>query len=72
MKNVEVWLDETSEPLVFVAKNTYTKGALFCVYCVDGKVIKFPITHIFRIIEDYGTHGGETLEESDESSTKKL
>jgi hypothetical protein len=61
MKTVEVWLDETSEPLTFEAKSTYTKGPLFCVYCTDGKVVKFPIVRIFRIVEGYGTHGGNNL-----------
>lgn len=57
-KKVEVWLDETSEPLVHEAKSTYTKGLLFCVYCIDEKVHKYPIMRLFRVIEDYGTHGG--------------
>lgn len=52
--NVEVWLDETSQPLCYEAKNTYTKGLLYCVYCIDGNVVKFPIDHIFRVVEDYG------------------
>jgi hypothetical protein len=61
MKKVEVWLYETSEPLVYNAKSTYTKGPLYCVYCEDGNVIKFPVMHIFRIVEGYGTHGGEKI-----------
>jgi hypothetical protein len=61
MKKVEVWLYETSEPLVFNAKSTYTKGPLYCVYCEDGNVVKFPVIHIFRVVEGYGTHGGEKV-----------
>ena len=56
-KSVEVWLDETSEPIIHDALNTYTKGLLYCVYCSDERVFKYPIEHIFRIIEGYGTHG---------------
>ena len=59
-KKVEVWLDETSEPIVHVAKSTYTKGPMFCVYCEDGKVHKYPVQRLFRVVEDYGTHGGES------------
>lgn len=32
-------------------RNTYQKGDLFCVQRVDGEVNKFPIVHIFRIVE---------------------
>lgn len=59
MKKVEVWLMETSEPLVHDAKHTYTKGLLYCIYCENGSVVKYPIDHLFRVIEDYGTHGGD-------------
>jgi biotin synthase-like enzyme len=55
MKIVEVWLYQTSEPIVHEAKNTYQKGSMFCVYCTNGKVYKYPIEHIFRIVEDYQT-----------------
>ena len=61
LKKVEVWLYETSEPLVHRAINTYTKGPFYCVYCPENKVIKYPVQHIFRIIEGYGTHGGDKL-----------
>ena len=57
-KKVEVWLDKTSEPIVHEAKSTYTKGPLFCVYCVDEKVHKYPVMRLFRVVEDYGSHGG--------------
>ena len=58
-KRVEVWLCETSEPLIHEAKSTYTKGPLYCVYCEDGLVYKYPVCHIFRVVEGYGTHGGD-------------
>jgi hypothetical protein len=57
MKHVEVWLMETSEPIPHEAIVTYTKGPLFCVYEADEKVTKYPIDHIFRVVEGYGTHG---------------
>lgn len=57
-KKVKVWLMESSEPLVFEALNTYTKGPLFCVYCDNETVYKIPVDHIFSILEEYGTHSG--------------
>jgi len=50
---VEVWLDETSQPIILAALNTYTKGPMYCVYTVSGRVHKFPVAHLFRAIEDY-------------------
>ena len=58
-KRVEVWLYEASEPIVLKALNTYTKGPLYCVYAVDEVVHKFPLMHLFRAIEGYGTHGSK-------------
>jgi hypothetical protein len=50
---VELWLKETSQPIIFEnTKNAYTKGALYCVY-VGDTVNKFPIEHIFRVVESY-------------------
>lgn len=52
-KKVKVYLLSTSQPLEFAdVKNTYQKGDMFCVYHGD-QVDKFPIQHIFRIIEEY-------------------
>ena len=59
-KRIEVWLDETSEPIVHDAISTYTKGLLYCVYCTDERVHKYPITRMFRVVEGYGTHGSGT------------
>ena len=53
MINVKVELLETSQAIDIEAKNTYTKGRLFCVYGADGKVQKFPVENIFRVTEDY-------------------
>lgn len=50
---VEVWMYQTSVALKFEAFSTYQKGDLFCIYCTDGKVRKFPLQHIFKITEDY-------------------
>lgn len=52
MKTVEIWLMETSEPIIKEGvKNTYTKGPLFCVMMADGGVFKFPVEHIFFVYE---------------------
>lgn len=49
---VKIELTNTSQPIVVRAKNTYTKGPLFCVY--DGHTVqKFPVASIFRITEEY-------------------
>lgn len=59
-KKVEVWLKGTSEPIVHKARNTYTKGPMFCVQDESGCLVhKYPVCNIFRVIEGYGTHGGE-------------
>lgn len=56
-KTIKIWLMETSEPLTYQAISTYTKGRLYCLYLVTGNVVKFPMCNIFRIEEEYGTHG---------------
>lgn len=54
MISVRVELTETSQAIELEAVNTYTKGALFCVYLGSGKgVQKFPLANIWRITEDY-------------------
>lgn len=32
-------------------RNTYQKGDLFCVRLADNSVHKFPLQHIFRVVE---------------------
>ena len=54
---IEIWLKETSQPIVLEAVNAYTKGPFYCVY--DGvSVSKWPIANIFRVVEDYDSAGG--------------
>jgi hypothetical protein len=61
---VKIELLETSQGLTFKAVNTYTKGNLYCIF--DGKkVMKFPMTNIFRITEDYRKTNPITRENRD-------
>jgi len=53
---VTVELIETSQPIELQARNTYTKGPLYCVYTVEGIVHKFPIQNLFRVKEQYSGH----------------
>lgn len=46
-------LMETAQPIEVEAVNSYTKGPLFCVYLTDGRVMKFPVAHLFRVTETY-------------------
>jgi len=56
---VKIDLIETSQAIEIEAINTYTKGNLYCVY--DGeKVIKFPLSNVWRIVEDYGVTATRT------------
>lgn len=49
---ITVHLYSQSQPLVFEnVRNTYQKGDLFCVN-LGSVVQKFPLTHVFRIIEE--------------------
>ena len=62
MKTIEVWLCDSSEPMVHEACITYQKGDLFCVYNREKELVyKYPIQHIFRIVEGYGSHGGDKI-----------
>lgn len=63
---VSVRLKETSQPLEFVARNTYTKGSLYCIYQDSGMVRKIPLADIFDITEDYS----HVPEESDQQRPK--
>lgn len=58
---VEVWLYQTSAPLVHRAINTYIKDSFYCVYDVRQMVYKYPSQHIFRVVEEYKVHGGGTI-----------
>jgi coenzyme F420-reducing hydrogenase beta subunit len=51
---VIIWLITTSQPIEHDnVKNTYTKGGLFCVYCSNGSVVKYPLCNVFRVEEPY-------------------
>ena len=50
---VRVELKETSQAIELEARNTYTKGPLYCVYLSDGTVQKFPLANVWRVTEDY-------------------
>ena len=58
MIKVTVHLREQSQPIEYPeVVNTYQKGDLYCVY-LEGEIVhKFPLEHIWRVIEDYGFHG---------------
>ena len=50
--NVEVHLLHQSQPVVREnIRNTYTKDGLFCLMFMSGKVEKYPVQHIFRVVE---------------------
>ena len=49
---VTVHLYTQSQPIEFKhVRNTYQKGDLFCVMLDEGLVHKFPLQHIFRVVE---------------------
>ena len=55
---VVVHLKEQSQPIVYDnVVNTYQKLDMFCVYLEDEFVHKFPMQAIWRVIEEYGSHG---------------
>ncbi len=50
--DVQVHLYSQSQPVeIGGVRNTYTKGDLYCVMEHGGTVTKFPLVHIFRIVE---------------------
>ena len=54
---VEIQLERTSQKIVYDnVLNAYTKGPMYCVLIreTDRRVVhKFPVDHIFRVVEDY-------------------
>ena len=51
---IEVWLNASDFPIVHTNSRGYQKDLLFCVFELDNKrVFKYPIDHIWRIMEDY-------------------
>lgn len=51
---VKIWLYLSNEPIIHENAQTYQKGMMFCVFEVEkGIVCKYPIEHIFRVVESY-------------------
>lgn len=52
---VELWLKETSQPIVHGSTtNTYTKGPFWCAYvAAENRVYKYPVADIWRVVEEY-------------------
>ncbi len=52
---VKVRLERTSVPIEFDADSVYQKGDFLCV-ATGGfqEVTKFPIDHVFMVVEEYG------------------
>ena len=54
MKKLLLWLDKTSQPLIYNdIKNCYEKGSFYCILDNTNIVHKYPINKIWRIIETY-------------------
>ncbi len=51
---VKVHLKLSNEPVIHEKAQDYQKGDLLCVFEVErGKVFKYPISHIWRVEENY-------------------
>ena len=55
---IEIQRNETSFPIVYEdVENAYTKGPMYCIMFVnkEGERVthKYPLSSLFRIIEDY-------------------
>ncbi len=49
---VAVHLLHQSQPVVRNnVSNTYVKAGLFCVLLATGEVEKYPVRHLFRVVE---------------------
>ena len=54
---VEVYLHKLNVPMRHPNAQTYEKGHMFCVREIEtGKVFKYPIQTIYRIVESYGSY----------------
>lgn len=50
---VSVHLVSQSHPIKHTrVDNTYTKDGMYCLL-IDGKVVKYPLCNIFRVVENY-------------------
>ena len=59
MLDIKIDLIETSQSIEFEnAKNAYSKGPFYCVY-IEGKVHKFPLANIWRVVETYGVSASQ-------------
>jgi hypothetical protein len=56
--HTSVHLKLTEQPIDHECLNAYQKGAFYCIYQPDERVVKYPIADIWRIVEDYGRHDG--------------
>ena len=71
MINVLVQLQETSQPIKYEnVLYTYQKGDFFVIE-IGNKCHKYPISRIWRIIEDYGYHSMQTKLKEEENATKR-
>ena len=56
--SVDIQLQINSQPIKYTnVIDIYQKGSLLCLYLEGGIVHKYPIDHIFRIVQDYGYSG---------------
>lgn len=53
LKRVTVHLYSQAKPLKYESvQNAYTKGPLYCIMTDANTVHKFPLEHVFRIVEE--------------------
>ncbi len=53
--SIDIQFHRSSQPIRYTnVIDCYQKEALFCLYLDGGIVHKYPIDHIFRIVQDYG------------------
>ena len=51
---IEVWVHSSSSPICLEnIQATYQKGDMFCIRFATGRIEKFPLMNIFRVIEDW-------------------
>lgn len=68
---VSVHLYSQSSPVKYDdVINTYQKGSFFCVRLSDDIVHKFPLKHVFRVIEDSKTTSPVVTEATEEPNRK--
>lgn len=54
LNTVYIHMQSQSHPIVREnVTNSYTKDGLFCLYLTNGKVEKYPLCNIFKIVEEY-------------------